>query len=66
MEEKNLKRLAKSSFPMDFVEKQGGVWSHNEWVEFCNELEKKGFTPIDFDMVGLLLEDTKVKYLLKK
>ena len=65
MKEKNLKRLKRTSIPMNFVKNVEGVWDHKQWEEFCSTLEDKGYTPIDFDKVGLLLEDKKVTYLSK-
>jgi len=32
-------------------------------LDFCKLIEEKGFTPIDLDQVGLLLEQEKTKYL---
>lgn len=66
MKEKNLKRLRRTPIPMNFVKKVNGVWDHNQWEEFCAMLEEKGYTPIDFDQVGLLLEEKKVTFLSKQ
>ena len=57
MSEKNLKKLKKTGIPMNFVKKVNGVWDHDMWLEFCDTLDKKGYTPIDFDQVGILLEE---------
>ena len=64
--EANLKRLARTPIAMNFVKKHDGVWNHEQWEEFCASLEKKGYTPLDFDEVGLLLEKKKADYLAKK
>jgi len=65
MEEKNLKKLRRTAIPMNFVKKVNGVWDHNQWEQFCGTLEDKGYTPIDLDQVGLLLEEKKAAYLAK-
>ena len=63
--EENLKRLAKTSIPMNFVKKNEASWNHEQWQEFCGNLEEKGYTPIDFDDVGMLLEKKKEAFLAK-
>ena len=65
MKEKQLKRLSKTTIPMDFVEKFDGVWDHKQWLVFCGSIEDQGYTPIDFDQVGILLENIKTDYLHK-
>ena len=60
--EVNLARLAKTSLPKDFVEQHFGEWNHQDWLGFCALLEEKGYTPIDLDQVGLLLETQKTVY----
>ena len=62
----NLKKLRKTVIPINFVKKNNGAWNHEQWLEFCEMLQNKGYTPIDFDQVGLLLERKKVDYLAKK
>ena len=58
----NLKRLAKTKLPIEFVREHAGECDHQAWLEFCSSLEEKGYTPIDLDQVGLLLEQKKVEY----
>lgn len=58
----NLKRLANTSLPMDFVKMHHGEWNHRDWLEFCSQLEERGYTPIDLDQVGLILEKAKTDY----
>lgn len=60
--EKNLKKLTKGSIPMAFVKDHKGCWNHQQWLEFCSYLQEKGYTPIDYDKVGLLLEEKKKVY----
>ena len=64
--ETNLKKLAKTSLLMNFVKKNDGNWNHAQWVGLLEALKTKGYTPIDADQVGLLLEDKKEVYLAKK
>ena len=62
----NLKKLRKTVIPINFVKKNNGAWNHEQWLEFCEMLQNRGYTPIDFDQVGFLLERKKVDYLAKK
>ena len=64
--EMNLERLSKTDMPNKFVIEHGGEWNHRDWLEFCAVLEDKGYTPIDLDQVGILLEKTKSMYLAGK
>ncbi len=59
--EKNLARLRKSPLIHEFVVNHNGEWNHADWLGFCGYLEEHGFTPIDLDQVGLLLEDEKAR-----
>jgi len=58
----NLKRLAATDMPATFVKEHSGEWNHRDWLEFCAFLEEKGYTPIDLDQVGLLLEAAKTEF----
>ena len=60
--EVNLARLAKTTLIWEFVESHCGEWNHQDWLMFCAMLEVKGYTPIDLDQVGLLLEKNKTIY----
>lgn len=60
--DENLKKLAKSTIPMNFVKKHNGVWNHQDWVDFLAEIAAKGYEPIDADRVGLILEDRKTRF----
>lgn len=64
--EENLKKLSKTSILKTFVVKNDGEWNHQKWLEFCSYLEEKGYGPVDFDQVGLLLEKKKAEYLAEK
>lgn len=59
---KNLKRLSESSILISFVEKNSGKWDHAKWLCLCDEIRNAGFFPIDFDQVGLILEQLKAEY----
>ena len=63
--EVNLKKLRKTVIPINFVKKHNGTWNHEQWLDFCKTIESKGYTPIDFDQVGLLLEEKKVACFAK-
>ncbi|HBC87880.1 MAG TPA: hypothetical protein DCZ94_13070 [Lentisphaeria bacterium] len=61
--ESNLKKLAKSGKVESFVKKNKGNWDHQSWLVFCSEISVGGYEPIDFDKVGLMLEEQKAKFL---
>jgi hypothetical protein len=58
----NLKRLSDSPILHSFVQDNAGEWDHHGWLGLCDKIEKEGFSPIDFDQVGLLLEKAKAKF----
>ena len=60
--EENIKRFAKTALAMNFVKAHNGAWNHTDWLEFCAYLEENGYTPIDLDRVGLLLEQKKSEF----
>jgi len=62
----NLQKLSRTNLIMNFVKKHKGCWNHQAWLEFCAMLEEKGYTPIDFDQVGVLLETKKTAYFASK
>jgi len=64
--ETNLKKLAKTTLLMNFVKKNDGKWNHKQWIELLAALETKGYSPIDADQVGVLLEAKKEAYKAKK
>ncbi len=51
---------------MNFVKRHQGNWNHQDWLGFLDFLKEKGYTPIDSDQVGLLLEEKKAMYLASK
>ncbi len=61
--EENLKKLAKSGKLEKFVKAKKGNWDHQAWLILCSEIVEEGYEPIDFDQVGVLLEDHKAKLL---
>lgn len=62
----NLKRLAESNILSDFVNRHDGEWDHPAWLSLYQILEDEGYTPIDFDRVGLLLEEKRSEYFNNK
>jgi len=56
---RNVMKLRWTTIPMNFVNKTGGVWSDQEFKEFCKNIEKKGYAPLDLDQVKSLLEGKK-------
>ena len=64
--EGNLRRLVRSGMLADFVKANKGHWNHQEWLELCGDITNKGYTPVDFDQVGLVLELEKSRYSNQK
>lgn len=64
--DENLARLAASTIPMTFVRKHEGAWNHELWLAFLEMIQKKGYSPIDADRVGLILEEAKTRYFAEK
>ncbi len=62
--EANLKKLARTAILTNFIKKTGAKWNHEEWQTLCDKISVK-YSPIDFDQVGLLLEDKREKFLQK-
>jgi hypothetical protein len=62
--EANLKRFARTATLTNFIKKTDAKWNHQEWVELCEKISEK-YAPIDFDQVGLILEERRRKYLQK-
>ena len=62
----NLARLLKTPVLMRFIKRHKGNWDHKEWQGLCLKLEEKGYTPIDFDQVGMKLEEKKAQFLAKQ
>ncbi len=58
----NLKKLAKSGKLEEFVEKNQGRWDHQNWLALCDEISREGYAPVDFDQVGVILEQYKAVY----
>ena len=63
--EENIKRFAKTPLAMNFVKAHNGSWNHEDWLNFIREVKEKGYYPIDFDRVGLILEDKKKIFFSK-
>jgi hypothetical protein len=61
--QENLTKLKKTSILMNFVKKNNGAWEHDQWEDLCQTITSKGYNPIDFDLVGIALEEKKTKFL---
>lgn len=62
--ETNLKKLSRTATLTNFIKKTEANWDHAQWVELCKKISVK-YSPIDFDEVGLLLEEKREKYMAK-
>lgn len=62
----NLSRLANSGLLDNFVTSNKGQWDNDKWLDLCDEISKQDFTPIDYDQVGLILENKKAEYLKRQ
>lgn len=60
--EGNLQKLEQLGILDRFVRENNGMWDHQRWVELCLLIEKQELGPIDFDKVGLILEEKKSRY----
>ena len=58
----NLLRLGRTTIPDDFVKEHQGEWDHQAWLDFCSFIEERGYTPIELDKVGLILERKKTEF----
>jgi len=63
--EENIKRFAKTALAMNFVKAHNGSWNHEDWLAFISDVKAKGYYPIDWDRVGLILEDKKKAFNAK-
>ena len=63
--EENIKRFAKTALAMNFVKAHNGSWNHEDWLGFISDVKAKGYYPIDWDRVGLILEDKKKAFFSK-
>jgi hypothetical protein len=61
--EDDLNKLEKFCRIENFVKKNTDRWDHQTWLEFCAEIAEGGFEPIDFDHIGLILENHKTAFL---
>ncbi len=62
----NLKTLAESNILADFVKEHDGKWDHQAWLDFCDDITEKGYSPIEFDQAGILLETQRTFYFAEK
>jgi hypothetical protein len=62
MKSANLARLVDSKLLDTFVTVNKGVWDNGKWLDLCDEISSRDFTPVDYDQVGLILERKKAEY----
>jgi hypothetical protein len=61
-QKENFKKLSRTNILTNFVKSNNGSWDHQKWEELLALLKEKGYSPIDPDKVGLLLEAKKAAY----
>ena len=57
--EGNLQKLEQLGILENFVKENGGIWDHQKWISLCELIETQDIGPVDFDKVGLILEEKK-------
>ena len=55
----NFDRLRKTNIPYDFVKEHSGEWNHQDWIYFCSQIYDAGYSPVNLDRLGSLLESLK-------
>jgi hypothetical protein len=61
---KGIDAFKKTPLAMNFVKRQKGAWTHEDWLGFLNDIESKGYV-CNPDEIGLLLEVKKEEYWAK-
>jgi hypothetical protein len=59
VEEENLRRWRESGQPRAWFEAHQGQWSHQDWLDLLDALQRSSFWPLQPDDVGRVLEDLK-------
>ena len=59
----NLQKLGQLGILDKFVQENNGTWDHQKWIDLCVLIEKLDIGPVDFDKVGLMLEEKKARHL---
>ncbi|MCK5834179.1 MAG: hypothetical protein KAG98_00425 [Lentisphaeria bacterium] len=62
--EQNLKKFTRTAILANFIKKTNAEWNHEEWIALCDKIAVK-YSPIDFNQVGLVLEEKRRKFLKK-
>ena len=62
----NLRRWRESGQPWTWVEARRGQWDHDAWLGLLDDLKRSSFWPMNPDAVGLVLEETRQKWLSRK
>ena len=58
----NLERLKHAGMLKGFVRKNNGSWDHEKWIVLCEDISLNEYEPIDFDKIGILLEEEKSRF----
>ena len=62
----NLDQLNHAGILKGFVRRNNGCWDHEKWLVLCEDISLNEFEPIDFDKVGVLLEEEKSRFFAFK
>ena len=60
--EDNLQKLEQLGILDKFVKENNGSRDHQKWMELCELIENQDLDPMDFDKVGLILEEKKAMH----
>lgn len=58
----NLRKLEQLGILDRFVKENNGMWDHQKWIDLCALIDRQELGPVDFDKVGLILEEKKSRY----
>jgi len=64
--EGNIRKLEQLGILDKFVKENNGSWDHHTWVDLCELIEKQNLGPIDFERVGLIIEEKKAKLFFSR
>ncbi len=62
----NLQKLEQLGILDSFVKDNNGIWDHQKWISLCELIENHDLGPVDFDKVGLILEEKKSRHFSSK
>ena len=61
--EGNLQELEQLGILDKFVQENNATWDHQKWIDLCVLIKNLDIGPVDFDNVGLMLEEKKNRHL---